>query len=235
MRIDKLLAHAGYGTRKEVKKLLKDKRVTVNGEVIKQDRFPVDPATDHITVDEETVNYQEKVYFMLNKPQGYVSATIDNVYPTVIDLIDDVHTDLFPIGRLDVDTEGLLIISNDGALGHQLTSPKSHCPKTYEVICDGDVTKEDIALFASGMSLDDMTCLPATLEVIDVQKHLCHVTIMEGKFHQVKRMFLKIGKPVLFLKRIKMGSLTLDPNLEVGSYRPLTAEEIHSLAPKTMV
>lgn len=235
MRIDKLLAHAGYGTRKEVKKLLKEKRVFVNGVVVKADKTQVDVNSDMITVDGEKVNYQEKVYYMLNKPKGYVSATIDNVYPTVIELIDDVHDDLFPVGRLDVDTTGLLLITNDGALAHRLTSPKSHCPKVYEVISDLPITIEDQVLFSKGIVLDDMVCQSALLEMVDQDLNLSYVTIHEGKFHQVKRMFLSVGKKVISLKRLAMGSLILDDTLQEGAYRPLTPEEINSLYKETMV
>jgi 16S rRNA pseudouridine516 synthase len=225
--MDKLLAHAGYGTRKEVKGLLKNNQVTLNGELIKSDKVKVDLDKDEVAVDGTVISYQEYVYYMLNKPVGYVSATLDNVYPTVIDLIDDVHPDLFPVGRLDVDTRGLLLITNDGALGHRLTSPKHHVDKTYEVLCEGLLTKEDVKTFAKGIVLDDFTCKPAMLEIIG-QDH-CYVTIQEGKFHQVKRMFLSIDKPVTFLKRVAMGPLKLDPALEEGEYRPLSAQEIDSL------
>lgn len=236
MRIDKLLAHAGFGTRKDVKKIIREKRVEINGDIVRSDKTQVNPETDHITVDGKALHYSELVYYMLNKPQGYVSATIDNVYPTVIDLIDDVHKDLFPVGRLDVDTTGLLLITNDGPLAHKLTAPASHCPKTYEAVADGEVTDEDIAAFAKGIPLDDWLCQPAKLEVIRKgRQSLCHVTISEGKFHQVKRMFLYIGKPVLSLKRISMGPLALDKTLKLGSYRALTADEIRSLKTRTML
>lgn len=233
IRMDKLLAHAGYGTRKEVKGLLKSKFVTLNGEIVTSDKLKVDPDHDQVMVNGEPVNYQEYVYYMLNKPVGYVSATMDNVYPTVIELIDDVHPDLFPVGRLDVDTRGLLLITNDGALGHRLTSPKHHVDKMYEVLCDGLLTEEDVQAFAKGIELDDFTCKSAKLEIIG--KDHCYVTIQEGKFHQVKRMFLSVDKPVTFLKRVAMGPLKLDPALEEGQYRPLTAQEIDSLKSKSMV
>ena len=170
IRMDKLLAHAGYGTRKEVKGLLKSKFVTLNGEIVTSDKLKVDLDHDQVMVNGEPVNYQEYVYYMLNKPVGYVSATMDNVYPTVIELIDDVHPDLFPVGRLDVDTRGLLLITNDGALGHRLTSPKHHVDKTYEVLCDGLLTEEDVQALATGIELDDCTCNSAQLEIIGKDK-----------------------------------------------------------------
>lgn len=236
MRTDKLLAHAGFGTRKEVKKLIREKRVSVNGQTVLSEKMQVDPKKDEITVDGEQLFYEELVYYMLNKPAGYVSATIDNVYPTVIELIDDVHRDLFPVGRLDVDTTGLLLITNDGKLAHQLTAPKSHCPKVYEVLAEGLVDGDDVQLFKQGIHLDDMVCQPADLKIIRADTNsLCHVTIHEGKFHQVKRMFLAINKPVLSLKRISMGSLALDESLSLGEYRALTDDEINSLKAGTML
>ncbi len=232
MRIDKLLAHCGYGTRKEVKNLLKEKIVFVNDQLVISDKIHVDPQKDKIRVGDDEIFYEEYVYYMLNKPQGYVSATVDNVYPTVIELIDDeVHDDLFPVGRLDVDTEGLLLITNDGKLAHRLLSPKHHVDKTYFTRVEGRIDQEDQKAFEKGCVLDDMTCLPAHLEIVRVDDNLstCLVTIAEGKFHQVKRMFLSVGKKVVFLKRITMGPIVLDENLELGAYRRLRQDEIDRL------
>ena len=167
MRLDKLLAHCGFGTRKEVKTLIKNGYVKVNGEVIKKDKYHVDPVGDKVYVDDEQIHYQEFVYYMLNKPAGYVSATEDNIYPTVIDLIEENYRqDLFPVGRLDIDTEGLLLITNDGVLAHQLLSPKKHCPKVYYAKIKGVVTNDDVQTFLSGVTIDDdYQCQSAHLKI----------------------------------------------------------------------
>lgn len=230
MRIDKLLAHCGYGTRKEVKQLLKDNLVTLNGKVVKLSKTQVDPDKDELYVGDEKINYQKNVYFMLNKPDGYVSATEDNLYPTVIDLIDEYHPGMFPVGRLDVDTEGLLLITNDGQLAHRLLSPKTHVPKTYYVKVKGRLCIGDVNAFTKGIPLEDFTCMPSYLNIIKSDEiSECEVTIYEGKFHQVKRMFLACGKEVVYLKRISMGELQLDETLKLGQYRPLTEDEINSI------
>ena len=233
MRLDKLLVHWGFGTHKEVKQLIKNGYVKVNGEVIKKDKHHVDPVGDKVYVDDERIHYQEYVYYMLNKPAGYVSATEDNVYPTVIDLIEENYRqDLFPVGRLDVDTEGLLLITNDGALAHQLLSPKKHCPKVYYAKIQGVVTDDDVQTFLSGVVIDnEYQCQSAHLKILSTtQNHSeIEVEIYEGKFHQVKKMFHAVGKEVLYLKRIRMKNLNLDENLELGAYRPLTDEELDRL------
>ncbi|CUL19459.1 TPA_asm: 16S rRNA pseudouridine(516) synthase [Listeria monocytogenes] len=227
MRLDKLLSHTGFGSRKEVKPLLKSGAVVVNGTIQKDSKTQVNPDKDQITVHGTPVVYQEFVYFMLHKPQNVVSATEDNVSETVIDLLaqEDTLTDPFPVGRLDKDTEGLLIITNDGTLAHNLLSPKKHIDKTYYAKIDGDVTAADVEAFAAGIELDDgYTCKPASLEIITPNE--INVTIQEGKFHQVKRMFAARGKTVSYLKRISMGNLQLDESLELGEYRPLTEAEL---------
>ncbi|EHC6562949.1 rRNA pseudouridine synthase [Listeria monocytogenes] len=233
MRLDKLLSHTGFGSRKEVKPLLKSGAVVVNGTIQKDSKTQVNPDKDQITVHGTPVVYQEFVYFMLHKPQNVVSATEDNVSETVIDLLaqEDTLTDPFPVGRLDKDTEGLLIITNDGTLAHNLPSPKKHIDKTYYAKIDGDVTAEDVEAFAAGIELDDgYTCKPARLEIITPNE--IKVTIQEGKFHQVKRMFAARGKTVSYLKRISMGNLQLDESLELGEYRPLTEAELAILQNK---
>ncbi|EAD7746646.1 rRNA pseudouridine synthase [Listeria monocytogenes] len=233
MRLDKLLSHTGFGSRKEVKPLLKSGAVVVNGTIQKDSKTQVNPDKDQITVHETPVVYQEFVYFMLHKPQNVVSATEDNVSETVIDLLaqEDTLTDPFPVGRLDKDTEGLLIITNDGTLAHNLLSPKKHIDKTYYAKIDGDVTAADVEAFAAGIELDDgYTCKPASLEIITPNE--INVTIQEGKFHQVKRMFAARGKTVSYLKRISMGNLQLDESLELGEYRPLTEAELAILQNK---
>ncbi|EAF5287769.1 rRNA pseudouridine synthase [Listeria monocytogenes] len=233
MRLDKLLSHTGFGSRKEVKPLLKSGAVVVNGTIQKDSKTQVNPDKDQITVHGTPVVYQEFVYFMLHKPQNVVSATEDNVSETVIDLLaqEDTLTDPFPVGRLDKDTEGLLIITNDGTLAHNLLSPKKHIDKTYYAKIDGDVTAADVEAFAAGIELDDgYTCKPASLEIITPNE--INVTIQEGKFHQVKRMFAARGKTVSYLKRISMGNLQLDESLELGEYRPLTEAELAILKNK---
>ncbi|MEG0276833.1 MAG: pseudouridine synthase [Coprobacillus sp.] len=233
MRLDKLLAHTGFGTRKQVKDIIKSGSVFVNGKIEKKDKQHIDPLVDEIMVDGEVINYEENVYYMLNKPSGYVSATEDNVYPTVVELIDDYYRDdLFPVGRLDVDTEGLLILTNDGTLAHQLLSPKKHCPKVYYAKIDGIVTQEDVDSFLKGVTInDDYVCKSAILNILstDLNTSEIEVEIYEGKFHQVKKMFLAVGKEVTYLKRIRMKDLTLDNELKLGEYRRITAEELDRL------
>ncbi|MBC2307987.1 rRNA pseudouridine synthase [Listeria welshimeri] len=233
MRLDKLLSHTGFGSRKEVKPLLKSGAVVVNGTIQKDSKTQVKPDKDEITVHGTPVVYQEFVYFMLHKPQNVVSATEDNVSETVIDLLaqEDTLTNPFPVGRLDKDTEGLLIITNDGTLAHNLLSPKKHIDKTYYAKIDGEVLLEDVKAFAEGIALDDgYICKPARLEIINPNE--IKVSIQEGKFHQVKRMFAARGKTVSYLKRISMGQLQLDESLELGEYRPLTETELAILQNK---
>ena len=228
MRLDKFLKDTGFGSRKEVKVLIKQKRVSVNDVVISNEGISVNENIDIIKVDNKQVIYIKYVYIMLNKPQGVVSATIDNVHSTVIDLINDYkYLDLFPVGRLDIDTEGLLLITNDGALSHNLLSPKKHVDKTYYLETNEVLTSDDINQIESGVLIDNELTLPAKLEIVNDNKYL--LTIHEGKFHQVKRMISSVGKKVTFLKRIKFGSLELDKDLPLGSYRLLTNEEIEEL------
>ena len=228
MRLDKFLKDTGFGSRKEVKVLIKQKRVSVNDEVISNEGISVDENADIIKVDNTQVIYIKYVYIMMNKPKGVVSATIDNVHSTVIDLINEFkYLDLFPVGRLDIDTEGLLLITNDGALSHNLLSPKKHVDKTYYLETNEVLTIDDINKLESGVLIDNELTLPAKLEIVEDNKYL--LTIHEGKFHQVKRMILFVGKKVTFLKRIKFGSLVLDKDLPLGSYRLLTNEEIENL------
>jgi len=233
MRIDKMLANIGYGSRKEVKKLLKDGSVVVNDKVIKDSKQHVDPESDVVTVNGEVVEYKEFIYLMMNKPPGVISATEDNHDETVIDLLEfeDQVFQPFPVGRLDKDTEGLLLITNDGQLSHRLLSPKKHVPKKYFAVIEGVVTSEDGDAFKSGVTLDDgyMT-KPAELTILKSgETSDIELTITEGKFHQVKRMFEAVGKRVMYLKRLTMGPLKLDDSLELGEYRELTEEEIEQL------
>ncbi len=229
MRLDKMLAHMNYGTRKEVKELIRKGFVMVNGEVITNDDYKVDEINDEVIIADELVDYKDKVYVMLNKPDGYISATYDSKDPTVIDLINEYnYLDIFPVGRLDKDTHGLLLITNDGELAHNLLSPKKHVDKKYYLKFDGIITEKGLKAFEEGIILDDgYKTMPAKL--IDLGNNEAHVIIKEGKFHQVKIMMEKIGCKVTYLKRIEFGPLKLDENLEEGKYRLLTEEELNSL------
>lgn len=233
MRIDKILSNMGYGSRKEVKGLLKQGVVKVNDQVIKSPKEHVDLANEVITVNGEVVKYKEYVYLMMNKPPGVISATEDSEHETVIGLLEyeDIIFEPFPVGRLDKDTEGLLLITNDGHLAHQLLSPKKHVPKKYYAKIDGVVTEEDRKAFEKGVTLEDgYETKPGYLTILtsgDVSE--IELVITEGKFHQVKRMFEAVGKTVTYLKRLEMGPLKLDEDLELGEYRELTHEEIDLL------
>lgn len=233
MRLDKLLANMGYGSRKEVKALLKQKAVRVDDEIVKDSSMHVDPAKQMVTVFGERVEYVEFIYLMMHKPPGVISATEDKYDQTVIDLLDpvDQHFEPFPVGRLDKDTEGLLLITNDGQLAHNLLSPKKHVPKWYYAKVDGVVTEADVEVFKQGVTLDDgYHTKPGELKILvsDEQSEI-ELMIQEGKFHQVKRMFEAVGKKVTYLKRLSMGSLVLDPDLPMGKYRHLTEEELGAL------
>ncbi|MBK3496069.1 rRNA pseudouridine synthase [Viridibacillus sp. YIM B01967] len=233
MRLDKLLSNMGYGSRKEVKQLLKMKAVTVDGVVEKDVSKHVDPVEQNVSVLGERVHYQEFIYLMMHKPPGVISATEDLHDQTVIDLLEPFHAHFepFPVGRLDKDTEGLLLITNDGTLTHNLLSPKKHVPKVYYAKIDGEVTTEDIEAFSKGVMLEDgyMT-KPGELVILNAgPTSEIELTISEGKFHQVKRMFESVGKKVTYLKRLSMGALQLDEELALGEYRELTEEELNSL------
>lgn len=230
MRLDKLLANTGYGSRKDVKNILKQKIVSVNHSITKDGSMHVDPLVDSILVGDDEVHYQKYIYLMLNKPPGYVSATVDDKEKTVLDLLSANYQKYnpFPVGRLDKDTEGLLLLTNNGDLGHQLTSPKKHIKKLYYATIEGDVTDEDVRRFSDGILLEDgYLTKPAELRILSAGKiSEIEVTITEGKYHQVKRMFGAVGKRVSYLKRLKMGSLVLDPSLKKGQCRELTDEEL---------
>jgi len=233
LRLDKLLANTGYGSRKDVKLLLRKKHVTVNGKYVVNSSSHVSPDSDIIEVDGKGVHYKKYIYLMLNKPKGYISATEDAREKTVIDLLsEDVKPfSPFPVGRLDKDTEGLLLLTNDGELNHHLTSPKKEVPKTYEAFVKGKVTDAHVDIFQGGVILDDgYKTKPASLQIISSndQSIVCLI-ITEGKYHQVKRMFKAIGMEVVYLKRLKMGSLWLDETLQKGEFRELTEREIAQL------
>lgn len=228
MRLDKFLANMGVGTRSEVKQLLKKGSVKVNQNIVKLPKLHVNPNSDEIMVNDEVVSYIDKVYIMLNKPKGYISATEDEVHPTIIDLIPEyAHLNIFPVGRLDKDTEGLLFVTNDGQFNHEVMNPNKHVSKTYEVYSKHPITQFDIDKFKSGIELSDGKLKPAILKKVD--NYVSHVTIYEGKYHQVKRMFHSIENEVLELKRIKIAQLELDHNLDLGSYRLLTQIDFDNL------
>ncbi|MEG2254628.1 MAG: pseudouridine synthase [Vagococcus sp.] len=236
MRLDKLLSHTGFGSRKEVKELLKKKRVSVNDVIQKDGKLSVNEYEDSICVDGEQLIYQEFVYYMLNKPKGVISATEDPSHRTVVDLIGegDRKKGLFPVGRLDKDTTGFLLMTTDGELAHQLLSPKKKVPKLYEAKVKGIMTEADVKTFASGMTISGAeVCLPAKLKITSVtlEEDYSEISleIMEGKFHQVKRMVEAIGKKVVELHRVSMGGLTLDETLKPGQYRALNENEIKKL------
>ena len=228
-RLDKILASQNLGSRKECGLLIRRGEVAVNGVIVKKPDAKADPEVDILTVKGGEIRFRRHIYLMLNKPQGVLSASRDPHAPTVIDLLPEKlrRRGLFPAGRLDKDTEGLLIITDDGDLAHRMLAPKSHVYKLYHAVVDAPVTQEDIDAFAQGLSLDDMVCLPAGLGVLeDGPQPLVWVKIREGKFHQVRRMFLARGKTVLRLKRVQMGGLPLDPALAPGESRELTEDEL---------
>ena len=257
IRIDKFLAEMSVGTRSEVKKMIRAGRVSVNDEEVKRPEQKVDPDNDIVSVDGNPVIYSKYEYFMLNKPAGYVSAVKDDEHMTVLELISEKsRNDLFPVGRLDIDTEGLLLITNDGEISHKLLSPKSHVDKTYFLLTKGRVTDDDVDLLEKGIDLgDEKLTLPAEVSGVSVVKwddiksyhdnilsskefdtedktgefSSLYLTIHEGRYHQVKRMMAKVGKPVLYLKRVTMGTLKLDGKLSVGDYRKLTEKEVEEL------
>ena len=232
-RVDKVLANLGCGSRTDIKKMCKNREVSIDGEMIKDSSYKFDPKESVIKVNGEQVKYREYIYLMMNKPQDIISATHDNLHETVIDIIDNEFSafDPFPIGRLDKDTEGLLLISNDGKLAHKLLSPKKHVGKTYYAEVEGEVTEADIESFKEGVYIDEKyKTLPAKLKILESGKQSkIELTIMEGKFHQVKRMFQAVDKEVVYLKRISMGSIILDETLELGEYRELTEDELETL------
>ena len=235
MRLDKFLVACAVGSRTEVKNLLKAGRVTVNGKKEKSAKLQIDEERDEIRFDGQVLEYEEFVYYMINKPQGVISATEDPKHRTVLDLLDDLARtkEVFPVGRLDIDTHGLLLLTNDGQLAHALLSPKRHVDKTYLAHVEGIMTQEDVETFVKGIPLKDFTCQPAKLEIVSVDsvknQSLVRVTIAEGKFHQVKRMVSYCGKEVVDLQRLTMGTLALDENLERGEWRRLTKEELENV------
>lgn len=226
MRLDRMLSNAHAGTRSQVKKLVKEKRVKVNGVLAKTSSMQIDEVNDEVTLDDIPVIYEEHMYLMLHKPAGYISATEGNV-PTVMDLIYEDNNGLFPCGRLDKDTEGLLLITNDGPLAHTLLSPKHHVEKEYYVEHALDMSEDDIVRLQSGISYNGESYKPAKVNMISPRS--CTLTITEGKYHEIKFMFQALGDKVAYLKRLRMKNLVLDESLKPGEYRYLTEEEIADL------
>ena len=233
MRLDKYLCETGFGTRSQVKDLLKKGQVMVNGEVVKKPELKINETTDQILCQGKKASYQKNIYLMLHKPAGVVSATEDNREKTVLDLVrpEDRKNGLFPVGRLDKDTEGLLLLTDDGELAHRLLSPKKHVDKTYYAKIDGQVTEEHVKQFREGLDIgDEKKTLPAVLTILlSGPVSEIEVTIHEGRFHQIKRMFEAVGCKVTYLKRLSMESLVLDETLPPEEYRPLTEAELEGL------
>lgn len=232
IRLDRYLAELGLGTRSQVKKDIAGGQVTVNGVPAKRPEIKIDTDKDQVTYKGDAVTFEKYEYYMLNKPAGTVTATEDRSDPTVLDLLKDQRRKgLFPVGRLDKDTEGLLLVTNDGETAHRLLSPRKHVDKVYYADVRGKVTEDDVRSFAEGVDIgDEKMTMPADLEILesgDISR-IC-LTIREGRFHQVKRMFQAVGKEVIYLKRLQMGSLVLDAELKPGEYRKLTKEEVDSL------
>ena len=233
-RLDKVLSNLGYGSRKEIKQAIRKGLIEVNGELVKDNGMQVDPENDRIVVNGEEIFYRKFIYLMMNKPDGVVSATTDTRDETVVDLLEIEHQvfNPFPVGRLDKDTVGLLLLTNDGELNHRLISPKWKVDKVYYAKIDKRVTESDIKKFQKGITLDDgYLCKEAKLEILNATDEGSEVmiTIQEGKYHQVKRMFEAVDKSVVYLRRVEFGTLKLDEELEEGEYRELTEEEINIL------
>ena len=235
IRLDKYLSDMTSETRSKVKEYIRKGRITVNTVIVKSPDTKVDTDNDEVCLDGKPVGYVEYYYYMMNKPQGVISATEDPKHKTVLDLLDDYARakEVFPVGRLDIDTHGLLLLTNDGKLAHALLSPKRHVDKTYLARINGVMTDVDVETFAQGVPLKDFTCQPAKLELVSVdtekEESLIRVTIAEGKFHQVKRMVAYCGKEVVDLQRLTMGTLTLDEDLKRGEWRRLSKEELEGL------
>ncbi|MTB65081.1 pseudouridine synthase [Streptococcus sp. zg-86] len=236
MRLDKFLVECGLGSRTEVKKLLKSGKVMVNQVVEKSAKTHIDEVQDEISYQGHVLTYEKFVYYILNKPKGVISATEDPKHRTVLDLLDETarQKEVFPVGRLDIDTHGLLLLTNNGALAHEMLSPKKHVDKVYRAEVAGIMTEEDRHRFAQGIELKEFICQPADLEIVAIdenrQTSLVHIRIAEGKFHQVKRMVAACGKEVTDLERISMGPLVLGDELDLGAHRRLTAAEEEALA-----
>ncbi|BFL39717.1 rRNA pseudouridine synthase [Agathobaculum sp. NSJ-28] len=229
MRLDKLLTHLNCGSRKEVQALIRAGRVSVEGQVVRDPAAKLDPETAAVSVDGQVQRYRAQRYYMLNKPAGVITASRDTRHPTVLGLFpENERRGLFAVGRLDKDTEGLLIVTDDGALSHALMSPARHVSKVYEAEIEGEMAKDAVQRFAQGMTLKDGTvCRPAKLEHVPAACGQCvRITLQEGKYHQVKRMVAAAGGVVAHLRRVRLGGLSLDPKLAPGEYRLLREEEV---------
>ncbi|MBP2098758.1 16S rRNA pseudouridine(516) synthase [Enterococcus rivorum] len=236
MRLDKLLEHENFGSRKKVKRLIRSKKVKIDGKVVTCENQNVDAQLQEITVEDTVITQKTHEYFMLNKPQGVVTAVHDKDHQTVVDLIkeEDYRQKLYPVGRLDRDTEGLLLITDNGQLGYQLLLPHKNVTKRYEVIVNERLNDEDVKSFQEGIVFHGGECCkPAVLSILSTSDNesRAYLDIDEGKFHQVKKMFLSVGKKVTFLKRLKMGPIELDQQLKPGEYRRLTPKELETLLP----
>ncbi|MBQ8526271.1 MAG: rRNA pseudouridine synthase [Clostridia bacterium] len=230
IRLDKYLSNSGVGSRKDIKSLVKKGLVTVDGRTVSDPGIRVDENTSDIRVENNPIAYKKYIYLMMNKPAGYVSATFDKHFPTVLDLLDEYCLSFkpFPAGRLDIDTEGFVLLTNDGDLSHRILSPKKHVKKTYMVVSDIPADASDITVFKDGVVLDD-GYKTMSAQLAPDKDNTSYLTLQEGKFHQVKRMFEAVGKHVTYLKRISIGNLPLDESLAPGEYRELTEEEIKQL------
>ena len=235
MRLDKFLVENGLGSRSQVKELLKKGLVLVNGRAEKSPKTQINETADEIVVSGQKLTYEKFVYYLLNKPKGYISATEDERHKTVLDLLDETarQKEVFPVGRLDIDTHGLLLLTNNGKLAHAMLSPKKHVEKIYRAQVAGLMNQSDVERFARGIELKDFTCQPAQLKILEVDEEketsLVEISLAEGKFHQVKRMVAACGNEVTDLQRLSMGPLQLDPELALGEWRRLTEEEMKSL------
>jgi len=235
MRLDKFLVENGLGSRSQVKDVLKKGLVLVNGRAEKSPKTQINETADEVVVSGQKLTYEKFVYYLLNKPKGYISATEDERHKTVLDLLDETarQKEVFPVGRLDIDTHGLLLLTNNGKLAHAMLSPKKHVEKIYRAKVAGLMNQSDVERFARGIELKDFTCHPAQLKIVELDEEkeisLVEITLAEGKFHQVKRMVAACGKEVTDLQRLSMGPLQLDPELALGEWRRLTEEELKSL------
>ena len=235
MRLDKFLVENGLGSRSQVKDVLKKGLVLVNGRAEKSPKTQINETADEVVVSGQKLTYEKFVYYLLNKPKGYISATEDERHKTVLDLLDETarQKEVFPVGRLDIDTHGLLLLTNNGKLAHAMLSPKKHVEKIYRAKVAGLMNQSDVERFARGIELKDFTCHPAQLKIVELDEEkeisLVEITLAEGKFHQVKRMVAACGKEVTDLQRLSMGPLQLDPELAFGEWRRLTEEEMKSL------
>ena len=232
MRLDKFLSDCGVGTRSQVKKDIREGRVCVNGEICRSPETKISPDSDAVSLQGRLLGYSRFEYYMLNKPAGCVCAARDNLHPTIFDWIPmNPRKDLAAVGRLDLDTEGLLLVTNDGALSHRLLSPRHHVNKLYEARVSGWLTEEDTASFAKGIDIgDEKQTLPAELMIVESgEESFCRVTIHEGRYHQIKRMFHSLGKEVLWLKRLQIGTFVLDEKLAPGEWRRLNERELEDV------